>query len=81
MIVTRLVIDPEANMYFPYPILKDKGAERWMGARVPINKAIFFTNDFMSSENIKFDTLDRLINPGNWQGDLVSFLNGTEKDE
>ena len=81
MIVTRLVIDPEAKMYFPYPILKDKGAERWMGARVPINKMIFFTNDLMSSENIKFDTLDRLINVGNWQGSLVRYINGTEKDE
>jgi len=81
MVVVRLVIDDDEDMYFPYNMVNKK--DRWLGARVPVNFAagVFIPDSFMTSEAVQFDTLDRLQNVGNWQSWLERWWNNTEKDE
>ncbi len=77
MIVVRLVIDADRGLYFPYPMVEKQ--ERWLAARVPIfnHAAVFIPEDFMSSEHIKYDTLENLTRVSFWQNWIERLLNGT----
>ncbi len=83
LIVVRLVIDRDNEMYFPYPLKKNNGSERWLGARVPINHAagLIIPENFMSSENVKYDTLENLKKVNQWQNWVERLMHGTNEHE
>ena len=77
MLVVRLIIDREAGMYFPYPMVDKQ--ERWQGARVDITHSSMITvpDNFMSSENVMYDTLDNLKKVNKWQNWVERIIYGT----
>lgn len=77
MIVVRLVIDRDQGMYFPYPMLEKQ--ERWLGARIPTthNATFIVPDNFMSSENVLYDTLDNLKKVNKWQNWVERILYDT----
>ncbi len=67
MLVVHLVINNDKGMYFPYPMVNKK--ERWLGARISTthNATFVVPDNFMSSENVLYDTLDNLKKIKTWQ--------------